>query len=307
MADKAVELVRYDAACQALAAAKSTDDVKDIRDKAEAMRAYARQANNKQMEVDAAEIRIRAERRLGELIANQKDTMGLAKGGKPYQSKPTGVKDTPVETLADAGIDKNLAKRARKLAAIPEERFEEQVVDWREKESAKLSAFGDGPHVSHNSGVNEWYTPVRYIEAARRAMGRIDFDPASSIEANKRVKAGRFCTIDDDGLSVAWTGRVWMNPPYANNLVSRFVEKLISELEEGNVSVAVALVNNGTETVWCQKLISSADGLCFPAGRISFMSPDGGKNQPLQGQIIAGFGCAGNEFKLAFEDIGVCI
>jgi hypothetical protein len=57
------------------------DEAKDIRDKAEAMRAYARQAKNKDLEVDAAEIRIRAERRLGELIRAQKtEGPGLNKG-----------------------------------------------------------------------------------------------------------------------------------------------------------------------------------------------------------------------------------
>ena len=53
-------LVHYNAACVALAAAKSTDEVKDWRDKAEAMRAYAHQSKNRQLEIDAAEIRIRA-------------------------------------------------------------------------------------------------------------------------------------------------------------------------------------------------------------------------------------------------------
>ena len=73
-------LIRYEAACRAVAEAKTVDEAKDLRDKAEAMRAYARQAKNRQLEVDTAEIRMRAERRLGEIIKAQKDTVGLAKG-----------------------------------------------------------------------------------------------------------------------------------------------------------------------------------------------------------------------------------
>lgn len=136
-----VSLVRYDAACRALAEAKSVDDVRDVRDRSEAMRAYAKQAKNKQLEVDAAEIRIRAERRLGEMIAAQRETVGLSEGGRPAK---TGSRADPVSlpTLAEAGIDKHLADRARKLAAIPETEFTEIVSDWRgrvERENERVS------------------------------------------------------------------------------------------------------------------------------------------------------------------------
>ena len=44
------------------------------------MRVYARQAKNRDLEIDAAEIRIRAERRVGELIEAQKASIGLHPG-----------------------------------------------------------------------------------------------------------------------------------------------------------------------------------------------------------------------------------
>src|SRR5262245_33723999 len=75
-------LVKYDAACRALAEAKSIDEAKDISDKAAAMKEYARQAKNRQLEIDAAEIRMRAERRIGQLMQMQRDTVGLATGGE---------------------------------------------------------------------------------------------------------------------------------------------------------------------------------------------------------------------------------
>ncbi|CAN5455200.1 hypothetical protein BH10PSE6_BH10PSE6_47700 [soil metagenome] len=86
MPAETLALSRYDVACRAVAAAKAVDDVMEIVAHADAVRVYARQAKNRQMEIDAAEIRIRAERRLGELMAAQKTTVGAAKGGGDQKS-----------------------------------------------------------------------------------------------------------------------------------------------------------------------------------------------------------------------------
>lgn len=138
------DLVKYDAACRAVAEAASIDEAKEFRDKSEAMRAYARQAKNKQLEVHAAEIRIRAERRIGELMAAQRDAGLLSSGAQGTGSNQYEVRVSaqPAPTLAEAGIDKNLADRARKYAAIPEDEFNGIVSDWKgrvEKENERVS------------------------------------------------------------------------------------------------------------------------------------------------------------------------
>ena len=45
-----------------------------------AIAAYARQAKNRQLEADAAEIRMRSTRRLGEMVDEQRRTVGLNRG-----------------------------------------------------------------------------------------------------------------------------------------------------------------------------------------------------------------------------------
>ena len=132
------QLVKYEAACRAVAEAVSIDEAKEFRDQSEAMRAYAKQAKNKQLEVQAAEIRIRAERRIGELMAAQREAGMLSAGtaGAGNANVTGGLRENPPVderpiTLAEAGIDKNLADRARKYAAIPEDEFNGIVNDWK--------------------------------------------------------------------------------------------------------------------------------------------------------------------------------
>ena len=102
------------------------------------MRAYAHQAKNRQMEIDAAEIRIRAERRLGQLMAEQRAAGLLHKGGRP-RKKPDPDEDAvsrPI-TLADIGLTDSAADRARKLAAVPDAEFNDMVEDWQRRMTAE--------------------------------------------------------------------------------------------------------------------------------------------------------------------------
>jgi N6-adenosine-specific RNA methylase IME4 len=126
----APQLAAYDEACRAVAAAKTVDAVKGLRDKNEAMRIWARQAGNRELEVDCAEIRVRAERKLGELLIEAK------KAGQVYRGKDRKVTDTAAPArveLQAVGIDKKLSMQAQRLAAVPPRIFESLVGQMRDE------------------------------------------------------------------------------------------------------------------------------------------------------------------------------
>ncbi len=126
-------LVLYEAACRAVAELKTVDEVKDIRDKAVALAAYARQAKNRGLEADAVEIRMRATRRVDELRLAQKKSVGLATGARGLGTSDAvrGI-ENPAPTLASQGIDKNLAKQARSLGSLSPAQFEGAVAHARD-------------------------------------------------------------------------------------------------------------------------------------------------------------------------------
>jgi len=135
-------------------------------------------------------------------------------------------------------------------------------------------------------------------------MGSIDTDPASCEIANANVKAAKFYTKDDDGLRQTWQGNVWMNPPYAQPLMSQFAEAVSAKFESGEIVQAVILVNNATETQWFQRMAGAASAVCFPKSRVRFLDPQGNPGAPLQGQAIIYMGADPEAFRGEFEKYG---
>ena len=163
------------------------------------------------------------------------------------------------------------------------------------------------PHVAHNSGEQEWYTPEVYLDAARAVLGAIDLDPASSDIAQQRVKAATYYTKENSGLDKHWKGRVFLNPPYAAGLIDQFIEKIVHHFRAGDVPAAIVLVNNATETRWYNKLASVASSICFHAGRIKFLNSDNEPvNTPLQGQSFLYLG-EDSAFRQKFRQFGFIV
>jgi hypothetical protein len=117
----------YDAMCRAIEAAHQVDEVKDVRDKALALEVYLRQARNFQAEMRAIEIRLRAERKAGELLSLRDKAKGAREPGtnRGTTPRPNGG----ASTLDELGISEKQSRQWQKLADVSQEQFEAAFTD----------------------------------------------------------------------------------------------------------------------------------------------------------------------------------
>jgi hypothetical protein len=113
-------LVRYDTMCRAIDAAHKVDEVKDIRDKAVALEHYARQAQNTDAERHAAEIRLRAERKAGQLLGK----IEKANGGRPSKTHSPEEQVSKGTVLEELGISRKQSAEWEKLGAMTQRDFD---------------------------------------------------------------------------------------------------------------------------------------------------------------------------------------
>ena len=95
------------------------------------------------------------------------------------------------------------------------------------------------------------------------------------------------------------------NPPYKMPEVARFIGKLCEELDATRTTAAILLVNSATETDWFQRALARADAVCFPDGRLHFVSPTRTGDHPCQGQALLYYGAHVERFCVVFAALGV--
>ena len=261
-ARRARDVVALDPLRLALASVTSVDGAKDVRDKAESLRAHAKRIGESlALQNACAEVKVRAERRAGELLDGES---GYGRGKKSV-------------TVTDFGITENQATRWQRIAGVASETFETYIAAAKASADKELTSAdvlrlsrGADLAVVMSSETPEWYTPLPLIERVIAVLGAIDLDPCSNT-GEPRVAAAQHYTEADDGLSQPWRGRVYMNPPYGS-AIGQWVDKLAEEFDYGNVSEAIALVPARTDTSWWAHLPASM--VCFVTGRLSFSDHD---------------------------------
>lgn len=140
---------------------------------------------------------------------------------------------------------------------------------------------GGFTHESTYNETKEWYTPPIVFDC----LGlEFDLDPCSPAGITTHVPARKRYTIVDDGLAQKWEGLVWMNPPYGSD-TPKWMAKLAAH---GN---GIALVFARTDTGWFHRYATKAHALCFIAGRVKFLKPDGTEGgTPGAGSMLIGYG-----------------
>jgi len=181
--------------------------------------------------------------------------------------------------------------------------------------------------VNQSSGKTDFWTPQPIIEAARKTMGGIDLDPASSSDANKRVKAGCFFTEKHDGLKQDWFGNVWLNHPFhpgwkaCNDKCQRktckikghiyhdipgnrdWVRKAVFEYNRLEVMAVTCITFAATSEDWFQPLLEFPQ--CFLSPRTNYLLPDGSLMSGVpKGSVVTYLGPNIERFAHEFKSLG---
>ncbi len=120
-------LAHIDTAKKEILAAESLVKVKDLWNKAEAVRQLGQAAKDHNLITYANEFKLRCERRLGEMLRGMKDGGELKTGAAAHKCREA-------TTLTDYGISRDISSRAQKIASVPEEEFEAVIAQVKDGE-----------------------------------------------------------------------------------------------------------------------------------------------------------------------------
>lgn len=147
--------------------------------------------------------------------------------------------------------------------------------------SLMMNKSGMGSHQSAKMGKDEWLTPPDLIIQ----LGDFDLDPCSPVIRPWNTAKNHF-TINDDGLSKDWFGRVWLNPPYGK-FTGVWLDRLVIHGD------GIALIFARTETeMFFDYVWNFADAVLFLKGRLCFYHVSGLRSKSNSGapSVLVAYG-----------------
>jgi ParB family chromosome partitioning protein len=161
-------------------------------------------------------------------------------------------------------------------------------------------------NMQKDTGSVERFTPDYIVEAARRAMGSIDLDPASCEKANTIVKARSYIALPYDGLEVDWYGSVWVNWPYSRKANPLWAKKIVKQSFAEEVEAICCITWLSGSSAWLQLLAGYADAFCILNHRPRFIDGNTMKpmKAPMKDAIVWYFGQDQKRFEAEFVGHG---
>jgi transposase len=144
-----------------------------------ALAAYARQAKNFEMEIWLCEIRLRAERRAGEIRSAMEKATGAEYGGRAKIDGARAEVSNRHPTLDDLGITPKQSAQWQKLAAVPQQVFEAALA-YEPQNRADLPSAA---------------SIIRSLEPSSRALGEILVDECAGPFSSRTIFAPRYWRV----------------------------------------------------------------------------------------------------------------
>jgi phage N-6-adenine-methyltransferase len=122
-----------------------------------------------------------------------------------------------------------------------------------------------------SKGGYDFHDPRDIVAPPQAFFDRLDAEFKFTLDVcalPENAKCRRYFTPEIDGLARPWRGRCWMNPPFFEGRVAKWLEKAVAEVEVGRAKIVVALVHARPDSPWWHDYVMKAEEIRFVRGRL---------------------------------------
>lgn len=180
------EVMKYSEAMQAIAVATTVETVNEYRIKAEALVAYARQLQDKDLEQQMGEIKRAAEIRIGEITKELPTLEGKVGPGKKSSLPDDGSKVSKAQAIKNAKLTQQRVSEYERLSKMPDQDKREYVATGKKPAPVRPPQVPPAPKPSPSVTTS---TVTALAEQGTKKASPVDPPPAPQTIAPEKPPA----------------------------------------------------------------------------------------------------------------------